>query len=166
MPTELFYVSLLIILSQKVVCRILHIVPDGRSTTATYFLFYYTVPVKGLNIVFYRKIVRINHIFFFLRDVLQLKKIGYWTPIYFVVLVIREYTRYMDKINEKKCMCRTFRYICCVGTWSRIFDVITVLDSSTFLFCVVRFLFKKKLFMITYKHIKKVQSTFLMHYFA
>ena len=46
-----------------------------------------------------------------LLHMLQLKKIGYWTPIYFVVLVLRNCTRYVHYTNGTKCMCRTFRYV-------------------------------------------------------
>ena len=46
----------------------------------------------------------------------------------------------------------------CAEHSDRIFDVRTVLESSTCLFCVIRFLSFKNMFLITYKHIKKVKS--------
>ena len=46
------------------------------------------------------------------RHKLLIKKLGYWTPIYFVVLVIREYTRYVHKITVKS-VCSEYSGILC-----------------------------------------------------
>ena len=89
------------------------------------------------------------------RHKLQIKKIGYWTPIYFVVLVIREYTRYVHKISVKVYVRNILVY--CVGTRSQIFDVITVLDTSTCLFCVVRKTIRPDIILKNTTNIKKLK---------
>ena len=84
------------------------------------------------------------------RHKLQIKKIGYWTPINFVVLVIREYTRYVVYVRNI--------LVYCVGTRSQIFDVITVIDTSTcLLFCVVRKTIRPDIILKNTTHIKKLK---------
>ena len=72
---------------------------------------------------------------------LQIKKWDTELLFIVVVLVTREHTRDVHKMHGQIVYVPN-NLICYVGTWSQIFDVRTILDSSTCLFCVVRFLVK------------------------
>ena len=47
--------------------------------------------------------------------------------------------------------------VCCVGTWSHIFDVIIVLDTSTCIFCVVRKTIRPDIILKNTTYIKKLK---------
>ena len=57
------------------------------------------------------------------------------SPILFLVLVVRECTRYVDNTRGTK-ECVPNLQVCCVKTYFWIFDVKTVSDSPACLFCI------------------------------
>ena len=56
-------------------------------------------------------------------------------PILFLILVVRDCTRYLHKNRGRKVYVSNLK-VCCIITYFQIFDVNTVPDSSACLFCI------------------------------